>query len=240
MKFIESSKLNRFTALIIGEAGIGKTSLVRTIPQSDRAFVLSAEGGLLVVKDLVDQGLISGAEISSVTDLEEAFAVLDSDDYRKNFKWIFIDSLTEIADQCSEQMKILYANNGYEQWGKFQTVMTRLIKGFRDMEHYNVIFTCLPEYDEDELKRRYYAPLFPGKAVKQKLTSYFDYVLYMREFKTAENVPYRAFQTVASEQYPAKARCWYEGQLAPIERPDLSYVYERIITAVSDPETVKS
>jgi hypothetical protein len=229
MKFISSQNVSRFTALILGEAGIGKTSLIRTIPEGENVFVLSAEGGLLVVKDLVESGRVAGAEISSIADFEEALLALrDVEEYRRRFKWIFIDSLTEIADRCAAEKKAAFAGDGFKQWGEFTDVMMRLIKEFRDIEHYNVVFTCLPEYDKDELNRFYYAPMVPGKALKQRLTSYFDYVFYLRAFAGEDGSAYRAFQTVPTDKYPAKARCWYEGQLLPVERPNLGYVSARL------------
>jgi len=229
MKPINIGQMNRFTALIIGPAGIGKTSLIRTIPEDEKVFVLTAEGGLLVVRDLILAGKVDGAEINSIDDLKDAFASLQAPEFTQEYKWIFIDSLTEIADRCAEHLKDRFdKKDTYAMWGEYQASMTKVIKMFRDMQHYNVIFTCLPERDEDELKRKYYAPLMPGQALKSRLISYFDYVFYMREF-TDEKGSFRAFQTVSSEQYPAKARLWYEGQLNPTERPDLGYIYQRLM-----------
>ena len=58
LKPIVAEKVDRFTALVIGEAGIGKTSLLRTIPEEDKVCVLSAESGLLAVRDLVKAGRV--------------------------------------------------------------------------------------------------------------------------------------------------------------------------------------
>lgn len=222
--------INRFTALIIGEAGIGKTSLIRTIPEDERAFVLSAEGGLLSVRDMVNSGRIEGVEISSIEELQEAYNMLITDEYKQKYKWVFLDSLTEIGDRCMTSLEERFArakiDNGYKLWGEYLAVMTGLIKAFRDMPHYKVVFTCLPEYTEDELKRRYYAPLVQGK-LKSRLTSYFDFVFFMLKDKDAEG-EYRYFLTSGDERYPAKARCWKADQLEVREKPDLAYISAKI------------
>lgn len=79
---------NRFCCLVIGQAGTGKTSLLRTImgqeydqesrewkqsrEPTEKVLTLSAESGLLCVRDLVEQGMVEGYEIGSLQDFREA------------------------------------------------------------------------------------------------------------------------------------------------------------------------
>lgn len=233
MRPITADVVDRFSALILGESGMGKTSLLRTIPESEGVYTLSAEGGLLSVLDLVKSGRIEGVIIESVADLAQALRDVQTPDMTARYKWLFIDSLTEIADRCVSFMKEKHskASDTFKMWGDYADTMITLIKGFRDLPHYNVVFTCLPELTTDDMNRRYYAPLMQGNFAKGRLISYFDYVFFLREFSDGQGGMFRAFQTTPEEQYPAKARCWYEGQLEPVERPDLGYVQSRLTGA---------
>jgi hypothetical protein len=229
LKAIDPENLYRFTALIIGEAGIGKTSLIRTIPDNERVCCLSAESGLLAVRDLVASKKIEGFEIGSFADMREAYEMLASDQQMKNrYKWVFIDSLTEISSRCVEAMKAKYPNkaDSFNLWGEYNDLMTILIKGFRDLQHYSVVFTCISVVEKDEINRRFYAPAVAGTQLQGRLTSFFDECLYMVTQKTEDGTEYRAFVTQPWERYPGKDR---SGKLELIEKPDLAYVKSKIL-----------
>ena len=74
---------NRISALVVGPAGIGKTSLLRTLcgqtfndgkwektGEAEKVFVLSAESGLLCVRDLIQSGDVKGCEIGSLKEFQ--------------------------------------------------------------------------------------------------------------------------------------------------------------------------
>ena len=234
LKPIGTDSVDYLKALVIARYGIGKTSLIRTIfgqryndgewspPQEtdERVLVLSAEGGLLAVRDLVRAGMIEGYEISSILELEEAFNLANSSqEFKERYTWIFIDSLTEIASRCEEDMQRRYpdASASFRMWGEYSKKMKQLIKGFRDIQGYSVLFTCLETVDKDESNRRYMAPAMAGKRLKEELPSYFDLVLYMGVMQT-EAGDDRVLYTQPVNDFPAKDR---SGCLDPIEYPDL-------------------
>ena len=82
---------NGVKVLVYGQAGAGKTSLIKTLPAP---LVLSAEGGLLSIADADVQFI----EVSSMDTLKEAYQwVLNSDD-AKHFQSVALDSISEIAE----------------------------------------------------------------------------------------------------------------------------------------------
>lgn len=228
LNFITPESADRMTALIIGRAGIGKTSLLRTIPESEPVCTLSAEAGLLCVRDLVQSGQVTGLEIRSLAEFQEALAALKTDDWKAAYRWIFIDSLTEIAARCVEEYQRRYPDkkDSFNLWGGYLDTMTALIKGFRDLTDYNVVFTCLESVDYDEVKRRHIAPDIQGRQLKERLTSYFDEVFYMTTLPDANGVEQRVFFTQPRPGQPGKDR---SGKLSDIEHPDLASIKAKIL-----------
>ena len=224
MRKISVESLNRMTALVIGKAGIGKTSLLRTIPEGEKVCVLSAESGLLCVRDLVLSGKVEGFEISNFEELKQALSFFQSgrgDEYQ----WIFIDSLTEIAARCVESVKEKYINSKdtFKMWGEYNDMLTKIIKDFRDLTSHSVVFTCLPSIEKDEENRRYIGPSMSGSQLKERLTSYFDEVFYMMPHESGP----RIFITQPDDtRIPAKDR---SGKLNSIEKPDLGWIKNKIM-----------
>lgn len=228
LKPITIEGADRVTALVIGQPGIGKTSLLRTIPEEEAVLTLSAESGLLCVRDLVASGRVAGFEINSIEEFQEALAALKAPNYQAAYRWVFIDSLTEIATRCVEAMQRKYPDKGdsFKLWGDYNDTMTRLIKDLRDLRPYNVVFTCLETTELDDVKRRFIAPDMPGKQLKERLTSYFDEVFYMATVINSEGHEQRVFYTAPYNRQPGKDR---SGKLAQVEHPHLGYIKNKIM-----------
>lgn len=245
LKPITSDSTDRFCCMVIAESGMGKTSLIRTVlgqewqesekkwaPKAEngaeRVCVLSAESGLLCVRDLVKGGKVEGFEIGSITDFKEAYELLSSNSEAKSrYQWVFVDSLTEISDRCNKYMREKYPEKTktFDRWDEYSVLMTTLIKGFRDLTDYNVVFTCLPSTDKDANNVRFIAPNVVGKSLKETLVSIFDEVFYMKSFQSDDGTDFRAFVTGPYENYPAKDR---SGMLDLIEKPDLAWIKKKI------------
>lgn len=228
LNFITPESADRFSALIIGKAGIGKTSLLRTIPEDEPVCTLSAEAGLLCVRDLVQSGRVTGVEIRSLAEFKEALGALKSAEWQKEYQWVFIDSLTEIAARCVEEYQRRYPDkkDSFNLWGGYLDTMTALIKSFRDLTNYNVVFTCLESVEFDEVKRRYIGPDIQGRQLKERLTSYFDEVFYMTAIPDGNGDDLRVFYTQPRQGQPGKDR---SGKLSEIEQPDLAAIKAKIL-----------
>jgi len=242
---ITNNSANRMCAIVISKYGMGKTSLIRTIfgqeyiPENggwtevnrnrDKVCVLAAEPGLLAVKDLVDNGMIEGYEIKSLKEFNEAYQLLSStDEMKERYSWIFIDSLSEISERCYEFLKEKFPDrtDSFKLWGDYTDTMKMLVKGFRDLLDFNVVFTALETVDKDENNVRYISPAAPGKELQEKLPSYFDEVLYMTEVTDDNGIQHRVIYTQPSGRYPAKDR---SGKLDPIEKPNLLHIRNKVL-----------
>jgi len=244
---IEKQSVNRFAALVIGQSGIGKTSLMNTILgktfnnktkewegdiNDEQIFVLSAEAGLLSVRNLINENLVSGFEINTISDVydaEKAFSSLETLEKFKDKKfWLFVDSLTAIAEICENELKTKYKNSKdtWAMWGEYADIMIQIIKKFRSMNQCHVIFTGLETIDKDQDNRRYAAPALSGKKLPVLLISLLDEIFYMYKIKGDDGVSKVVLNTSTSQYYPAKDR---SGKLNGIELPNLLVIKNKII-----------
>jgi hypothetical protein len=244
LKPISEQSVERICALVVGRYGLGKTSLIRTVlgqeyidgkweqvnETGERACVLSAESGLLAVRDLVKSGMVEGYEIASLAEFKEAYSLLaGTPEMKDRYSWVFIDSLTEISQRCDSVMREKYpdAAKTFKRWDDYSDTMIRTIKCFRDLADYNVVFTCLETIDKDESNRRFAAPDVVGKGLKEKLPSFFDEVFYMRLMTDDQGNEHRVLYTQPVNEWPAKDR---SGKLAMIEKPNLLELKNKILS----------
>lgn len=240
---ITCTTTNRICALLLGESGTGKTSQIRCLLgqenrggkwvnsnlQPEKVFVLSAEAGLLCVRDLVVAGKVQGFEIHNLSEFKEAFGYCNSVEFKqKGFSWIVIDSLTEIASRCVSEMQGKYPNksDSYKLWQDYTNVLTDIVKAFRDISSVSVAVTCLLAYEKDEFQRRYPVPDIPGSGLKSRLVSYFDESLVLSRIKDAEGKEHLCFQTTE----PAGLAKDRSGKLAPVEEPNILKIKNKIIS----------
>ena len=200
--------------LVYGQAGAGKTSLIKTLPSP---IVLSAEAGLLS---------IAGADIPyiEIHNLEELYEAYDfvrehSGDYRK----IVLDSVSEIAEVvlAAEKAKVKDPRQAY---GALQDSMNSLIRAFRDLPM-NVYISAKMEKIQDDTGKIFYGPSAPGTKVSQSLPYFFDEVFVLRVEANQDGKYERWLQTMTDGVYVAKDR---SGKLAAFEQADLGAVIGKI------------
>jgi hypothetical protein len=227
LKQISLDTSSRFIALVIGQSGIGKTSLLRSIPENEPVCVISAEAGLLCVRDLVESKRVQGFEVGSFADMAEVYSFLTSP-AASGFKWVFIDSLTETSAKCLEAMRSKFPDrkDSFPMWEFYNTQMTQLVKAYRDLTAFNVVFTALDSTEKDDLNKRFIGPLITGKALKEVIASWFDEVFYYVSLPNSEGKETRSFITQPWTSYPGKDR---SGKLSLVEAPNLGAIKAKIL-----------
>jgi phage nucleotide-binding protein len=219
----------RIAMLIVGPSGVGKTSLIKTFPEpSSQTLMISFEGGTACLAG-TDFDVIESDNSKPIEFMEEVYNALCSDEYKKKYKNIFIDSLTEMGQVVLAQLKkdphYGQSKNALQMYGKYNDIMTMIIKSFRDMSDYNVVFTCLDAVEKDGLEKIESVNI-PGSGVKNGIRAWFDIVVFYKIFKDEEGNVYRKLITSPEESPLAKDRT---SKLEQFEDADLSAIINKII-----------
>lgn len=215
-KNLHSSKVK---AIVYAESGMGKTTLLGTLPESE-TLIVSAESGLLCLNDKD----ISVVEIKCWNDLQIVYKNLVKNPEWAHFNYIGVDSLTELSDMLIATLEnspeFRDPKMALKMWGEFSKRMTATIKAFRDLDK-AVIFTALPEdiIDSGAVIKK---PFIKGKAVQKMLASYFDEVFYLSVNAATEE---REIQTQSSTSILAKDR---SGKLDNYEEANLTTIINKI------------
>lgn len=214
LKTTGSLSANGVKLLVYGQAGAGKTSLIKTLPTP---IVLSAEGGLLSIQD-ADLPYI---EITSMESLKEAYVWLTE---TTNYKSVALDSISEIAEVCLNYEKKIN-KDPRAAYGAMQEQMADIIRAFRDLPGLHVYMSAKLEKTQDEMGRILYAPSMPGNKTGQSLPYFFDEVLALRIEKDADGNTQRALMCDSDGLWSAKDR---SGKLSTWEAPDLGAIIAKI------------
>jgi hypothetical protein len=217
--------------LVYGKPKVGKTSLIASCPNP---LIISAERGLLSLRNMPNMGKVPVIEVHGMSEFEEVFQwCLKSADAKK-FDTFALDSITEIAEVCLlEEKAITRAKakggkpNNFEPYAELQEKIMGALRGFRDMPNKNVLFIGQEEFDKDETTgMMIYRPVMPGKQLTRQLPYVFDEILQLVRFTTPEGQPYNALRTIADAQNTAGDR---SGKLDPWEQADISQIIRKII-----------
>ena len=203
--------------LVYGQAGAGKTSLIKTLPSP---IVLSAEGGLLSVQD----SDLPYIEIDSMVTLKEAWQWLTESKEAQAYKSVALDSISEIAEVVLNAEKKA-TKDPRQAYGAMQEQMADIIRAFRDLPGRHVYMSAKLEKSQDEMGRILYAPSMPGNKTGQSLPYYFDEVLALRIERDSDGGTQRALMCDGDGLWLAKDR---SGKLAPWEAPDLGAIITKI------------
>lgn len=228
--------------VVAGEAGNGKTTLAKTLVKglrSERICIVSAEAGLLSLRgvdiDVIDlqkddEGNFVPKE-RRIERLGKVHAWLTEKEQIARYSWIFVDSLTELNQNMLESLEADPAFQGQantiKKYGELSTRMRGLTKAFRDLPHYNVVFTALVKDETDSDQRTSVAIDMIG-SFAAKLPALFDEIFYLGVLKELDEngKNKRKLMTGKDEKYKfPKDR---SGALDKFEEPDLAAVVKKI------------
>ena len=208
---------NGVKVLVYGQAGAGKTSLIKTLPNP---IVLSAEGGLLSIQD-ADVPYI---EVTGMDTLKEAWLWLTESAEAKAYKSVALDSISEIAEVVLNAEKKA-TKDPRQAYGAMQEQMADIIRAFRDLPGRHVYMSAKLEKQQDEMGRILYSPSMPGNKTGQSLPYFFDEVLALRIERDTDGNTQRALMCDSDGLWLAKDR---SGKLGSWEAPDLTAVIAKI------------
>jgi len=212
--------IKRAAILVVGPSGIGKTTLVKDLPEKE-TLIISMESGLLCL-----QGTnYPVVEVRTKDELNEICSFLQTS---KLYKYIFIDSLTEMGQmilaELKQDPKLADPKNSFLLWGKYAELVTAYVKFFRDLDA-NVIMTCLEGSGEDGLEKICTFNI-PGASIKDNIKSWLDICLVYKIFQNDQKEKIRRLVTSQEEHSLAKDR---SGKLRPYEPPNLKDIFNKIL-----------
>lgn len=219
LKSTKNASADGIKILIHGLAGAGKTTLLATTDAP--TIILSAEAGLLSLRGYD----IPVIEIKTLDELYEAYAFVAENPEGQQFKWVCLDSISEIAEVVLNHEKKV-AKDPRQAYGALAEKMTDLVRAFRDLPGRNVVFLAKQERAKDEQTgAMLYFPSMPGNALKQGIDYFFDEVLALRVEKDGDGNPTRWLQTNRDYNYAAKDR---SGALDMFEPANLTQLAAKI------------
>lgn len=179
--------------LLYGHHGWGKTTQFKHYQDHyGPGFIISGESGLSSIRsagiDYLPFSSWDGGsdQAKGVFSFVDIFKWTRTDDFKsRGYKWIGIDSLTELSDHSmkaaekeaeeSAQRQGKKNANGFEVWGNHAAQLVGACKAIRDMPMH-VLVTALAKENNDDNGNTEYWPMVGGKATMQQLPGIFDCV----------------------------------------------------------------
>ena len=205
--------------LVYGMAGAGKTFLARTAP--GKVLVISAEAGLLSIRDAQN---VEAIEVKSAAEVVEVYEALRSG--KLQYDTVCLDSISEISELLLQAEKARH-KDARKAYGEVQESVTNVMRAFRDLQMH-VMFIC----KEDKVNNDgtfEQAPKMVGTKLGQSITYFFDEVLALRVIEDTDEegnpIQARWLQTRIGQGYVAKDR---SGKLEAFEEPNLTKLIEKL------------
>lgn len=250
---------------LLGKAGIGKTTLLKTLPETSTLFV-DLEAGDLAVKDwrgdcvrpatwpefrdlavflagpnraLSADSAFSEAHYQAVCERYGDPAQLDK------YTTYFVDSLTVLSRLAmvwaKTQPQAFSERTGKpDSRGAYGLLGREMVTALTHLQHArgkNVVFVAILDERTDDFNRRILVPQIEGSKTASELPGIVDEVLTLAEIKAEDGSSFRAFvcHTVNPHGLPAKDR---SGRLDLLEPPDLGALIAKCTgTALPAPST---
>lgn len=241
-------------AALFGPSGIGKTTLLRTLPE-DKTLFFDLEAGDLAVEgwqgdairprtwdDCRTLAALIGGPNPALRDEQPYsrahFEHVNTDGLAERFadyQTIFIDSITVAGRLCFQwatgQPEAFSDRTGKPDtrgaYGLHGREMLAWLSQLQHARNRNVVFVGILEQKEDDYGRTQFVPQIEGSKVGRELPGIVDEVITYQELQAEEGQKFRALVCTSPNPwgYPAKDR---SGRLDQIEKPHLGELFAKI------------
>ena len=243
---------------IFGKSGIGKTSLLWTLP-ADKALFFDLEAGDLAIEGWAGDTIrpqtwqecrdfavfIGGPNPALRDDQPYSQAHFDAVCERygdptalNKYDTVFVDSITVAGRLCFQwckgQPQAFSDKTGKpDTRGAYGLHGQEMIAWLTHLQHTrgkNIWLVGILDEKMDDFNRRFFTPQIEGSKTGLELPGIVDEVITMAELKAEDGTPYRAFvcTTLNPFGYPAKDR---SGRLDVVEEPHLGRLMAKITSA---------
>lgn len=214
--------------LFYGEAGIGKTSLAKTLPveNDERLLYLGVDPGQLSLRGRSFSRIWPDNGKWTRDYLVELAKYIR--DYSNKFDWVVIDGIDDLGNAIlsAEKKNSTNLQRAYGEMGDF---MIDWMLAMRDIDGTNPIFITHIESNREPDGTVTYRPAFPGRMVTERLINYFDFCGCMRLVGTEDGQRRMIqFKREANPRYEVKER---GDAVAPLEEPNLSAIMDKLKAA---------
>lgn len=178
--------------LVYGPHGSGKTTQCANYAKRyGKGLILSGESGLSSIADMPIDYLPFSTFDRTPKEGEYSFKQLmqyvGSADFKSaDYKWIAIDSATELSQKCfaDVELELSGSSNGFEKWGLYERKITLALKWVRDLPMH-VLITALAADETDDNGSVNYWPMMVQKKVQKLIPALYDNVFALVR-KTSE------------------------------------------------------
>ena len=214
----EVAKASGIKCLIYGNPGTGKTLFCCT--SGEKTLLISAEAGLLSIKDTK-----ADVDVFEIQTFDELGAIYQHLRDGTDFKTICIDSISEVAEVVLAR-EMQESKHALKAYGEMATKVINMVRAFRDLQGYDVVFTAKQEKTQDDSGRLLFGPATPGAKTAAALPYYVDLGGAMMLSKDNEGNVTHWLQCRGDGQRIAKDR---SGCLDIFEAPDLQAIKRKIL-----------
>jgi len=242
--------------LIIGQSGVGKTSLLRTMPPQmlEKTLFVDIEAGGIAVSDLKvasvrprrweecrDFGCALGG-FNAALPATAAYSEAHFNEVMKNpafaqltsYQNLFVDSLTAVSRLSfawAEQQPEAFTDRGRKDLRAIYGLHARTMLGWlNQLQHArerNVIFVAVLEKNVDDLNIASWQPQIEGGKTGRELPAIVDEIITMQWIDFGDRKPVRAFVCTNPNPWGYPAKD-RSGRLEQLEPPNLGALIEKL------------